>query len=406
MVVSSCITVHARDRHGAGGRHDPRLARPCRRRRPDARAGLIAAGLALFLAVLLAAGAAAETLRLATWSPGLARQGPGLLLRDIRNGEAQIEAAVAVIAAAAPDILLLTGFDHDLEGVALAAFAERLAAAGHPFPHRHAPAGNRGRRAGVDLDGDGQVAGPGDAQGWGRFAGAGAMAILSRYPIGPGARDFSAFLWRDLPGGSDPAAVLSAEALAVQRLHASGAFAVPVALPGGTTLTLLAGHAALPLDRRPADRNARRNRDEAAFWHALIDGALAEAPPPPPFVLLGNLNVDPADGAGRRDALVALLAHPALQDPRPASAGAAAAAAAQGGANARQRGDPATDTADFRDDRGPGNLRLSYILPSADLRVLASGVLWPLPGDPLAAAVAAASRHRLVWVDLALPAAP
>ena len=28
---------------------------------------------------------------------------------------------------------------------------------------------------------------------------------------------------------------------------------------------------------------------------------------------------------------------------------------------------------------------------------------WPAPGAPLADVVAAASRHRLVWVDLELP---
>jgi hypothetical protein len=117
---------------------------------------------------------------------------------------------------------------------------------------------------------------------------------------------------------------------------------------------------------------------------------------------MGNLNIDPADGAGLRDALHALLAHPALQDPRPASAGGAAAATAQGGANAGHAGDPAMDTADFRDDPGPGNLRVDYILPSADLRVTASGVLWPPPDDPFAETVAAAARHRLVWVDIAL----
>jgi len=58
---------------------------------------------------------------------------------------------------------------------------------------------------------------------------------------------------------------------------------------------------------------------------------------------------------------------------------------------------------DWPDEDGPGNLRVSYVLPSRDLQVRDAGVLWPAPGAPLAEAVAAASRHRLVWVDLALP---
>jgi hypothetical protein len=62
-------------------------------------------------------------------------------------------------------------------------------------------------------------------------------------------------------------------------------------------------------------------------------------------------------------------------------------------------GDPALDTAlyDF------GGLRVEVVLPSADLRVLASGVLWPPDADPLAPVLAAASRHRPVWVDIAFP---
>lgn len=69
------------------------------------------------------------------------------------------------------------------------------------------------------------------------------------------------------------------------------------------------------------------------------------------------------------------------------------------------RGDPALDTAVFRDD-GPGNLRVDYILPDRRLTVLDSGVLWPAPQNPLAEAVESASNHRLVWVDLLLPSPP
>ena len=72
-------------------------------------------------------------------------------------------------------------------------------------------------------------------------------------------------------------------------------------------------------------------------------------------------------------------------------------------ANAGQAGPAALDTADWRDEDGPGNLRTDYVLPSRDLAVTASGVFWPAPGDPLAEAAATASAHRLVWVDLALP---
>jgi hypothetical protein len=89
-----------------------------------------------------------------------------------------------------------------------------------------------------------------------------------------------------------------------------------------------------------------------------------------------------------------LLAHPALQDPGPRGA--------HGREEPAHRGDPALDTALY--DR-IGGLRVDLLLPSADLRVTAAGVLWPPPDDPLLPDLAAASRHFPVWVDLALPPA-
>jgi hypothetical protein len=72
-------------------------------------------------------------------------------------------------------------------------------------------------------------------------------------------------------------------------------------------------------------------------------------------------------------------------------------------ADLNQMGDPALDTADWSDD-GPGNLRVSYILPSRDLNVTGVGVFWPAQNDPLAALLGsdgfAAGPHRLVWVDI------
>lgn len=324
-------------------------------------------------------------------------------MRDILTGkDAQVEAAARLIAVAAPDVILITGFDYDLGGVALAAFAARVAVSGPDYPHRFAPRPNTGMATGLDLDGDGRRGGPGDAQGFGKFAGEGGMAVLSRFPLGRG-QDYSDFLWRDLPGSLIAGAGLSAEAAAIQRLSTTGHWSLPVALPGGGTLTLLAWYATPPVFDGPEDRNGRRNHDEAAFWLRLLDGALPFAPPAAPFVLLGDANLDIIDGDGRPGALAALLADPRLHDPLPASAGGRDAAVAQGGANARHQGDPGLDTADWPDAPGPGNLRVDYILPSADIPVRAARVLWPLPEDALAGAAAAASRHRPVIIDLDLP---
>ncbi|MCU9848341.1 endonuclease/exonuclease/phosphatase family protein [Defluviimonas sp. WL0024] len=349
--------------------------------------------------------AKSETLRIATFNAELTREGPGLLLRDILTGaDRQVEAASEVIATAAPDVILLAGFDYDLDGVALEAFAQRIAAHGMAYPHHFALRPNTGRASGIDLDGDGKLGGPGDAQGFGRFAGEGGMAVLSRLPIEAStAQDFSAFLWRDLPESLISGAALSSDAAAIQRLSTTGHWAVPVTLADGRSLTLLAFHATPPVFDGPEDRNGRRNHDEAAFWLRFIDGELPFAPPAAPFVILGDANLDPVDGDGRAGALEALLTDPRLQDPVPSSTGAVRAGAEQGGANAAQRGDPKLDTADWRDTPGPGNLRVDYVLPSADLAVAGSGVWWPAPEELGSAEAEAASRHRLVWVDVELP---
>ncbi|MFM8571982.1 MAG: endonuclease/exonuclease/phosphatase family protein, partial [Pirellula sp.] len=64
------------------------------------------------------------------------------------------------------------------------------------------------------------------------------------------------------------------------------------------------------------------------------------------------------------------------------------------------QGNPANDTGDFN-DKNPGNLRIDFVLPSANLKVLASGVYWPSKSQsPESAQLVNASDHRLVWVDI------
>lgn len=337
--------------------------------------------------------AAAETLRIATFNADLSREGPGLLARDILSGtDPQVRAVVAVIAASRADVLLLTDIDWDADLAALSALQSALADAGAAYPNVFAPRPNTGLRTGLDLDGDGSASGPRDAQGYGRFPGQGGMAILSRLPIDTAnARDFSTFLWRDLPGTLIEGANLPQGAADVLRLPTTGHWDVPLALPGGASLNILAFYATPPVFDGPEDRNGRRNRDEAAFWLHYLDGALPWQPPPGPVVLMGDVNLDSADGDGRADALRDLLDGPRLIDPAPVSAGAAAA------------GDP-TDTTDWAANKtARKNLRVDYVLPSSDLTLAGCAVLWPAANDPLEASVAAASAHRLVWVDIVLP---
>lgn len=299
-----------------------------------------------------------------------------------------------MLAETRPDILLLTGIDWDHDLVALSALADRVAKSGPAYPHRFATRPNTGMATGLDLDGNGRLGEARDAQGYGRFTGEGGMAILSRLPIGPDPRDFTGLLWRDLPGAILPDG-MAEDVAAVQRLSTTAHWDVPVILPGGRALRLLAWHASPPVFDGPEDRNGRRNHDEAALWLRLLDGTLAP-PPAAPFVILGDANLDLADGDGRPGALQALLDHPALQDPAPRHAA--------GPPPRRGRGDPALATADFTARDGPGWLRVDYILPSRDLEVTGSGVFWPPADAPPRAAVDRASRHRLVWVDVKIAA--
>ncbi|PJE36355.1 endonuclease [Pseudooceanicola lipolyticus] len=352
---------------------------------------------ALLLACLIPCLSAADTLRVASFNAELQRDGPGLLLRDIGRGDdPQIAAVTEVIARAAPDILALQGIDWDYDGLTLNALAEVLQAAGADYPHRFAARPNTGMTTGLDLDGDGRLGEPEDAQGFGSFTGQGGLAVLSRYPIlTEEVQDFSGLLWRDLPDAllpvrPDGTPFPSAEAQAALRLSTTAHWAVPIALPDGGRLVLLTFHATPPVFDGPEDRNGRRNHDEIRFWQLYLDGAFGPAPTQR-FVIAGDANLDPFDSDGQQEAIRALLADPRLQDPMPRSAGAAMAA---------DQGHAGPDAADTVDWDGPGRLRVDYVLPSADWTVAASGMVWPAPGAEGHEAALTASRHRLVWVDL------
>jgi hypothetical protein len=358
-----------------------------RRGRGRARQGLIAA----LLWALLAQPLLAETLRIASYHAELSRKGPGLLLRDIRSGEdPQVAAVARVVAAVDADILVLQGVDYDHGHIALRALRDAIARAGPRYPHLFALRPNTGMATGRDLDGDGRKGEPEDAQGYGWFAGEGGMAILSRHPVeADGVRDFSALLWRDLPGAIAPDS--PPEVAAAQRLSRVAHWAVPVRV-AGATVTLLTFHASPPVFDGPEDRNGRRNHDEIVFWQHYLDGAFGPAPRAR-FVIAGNANLDPVDGEGRKPAIRRLLGDPRVQDPEPRRPGPVSE-------RFGHAGDPALDTAAWAGP-DPGHLRVSHVLPSADLALAGAGVHWPQTGDA-AASAAAASRHRPVWVDIVI----
>ncbi len=294
----------------------------------------------------------------------LTRKGPGLLLRDLtRGGDADLSAAIAAIDALQADILLLTDIDYDQGLAALQALNARL---DRPYPVLFARRPNTGMPTGRDMDGNGALSEPRDAQGYGWYGGEGGMAILSRLSLRP-LPDATDLLWQDLPETLMPPDDPGRD---VQRLS-SAAHWIVQAGTGAQALTLMAFHATPPVFDGPEDRNGRRNHDEIAFWGHLLAGRLAIPPPTGPFVIFGNANLDPKRGAGRRGAIADLLADPRLVDPHPGQA-----------------------SAHWPDTLGP--LRLSYVLPSRDLRLSDAGTDAPGPET---------GRHGAVWIDIALPAA-
>lgn len=349
-------------------------------------------------------------MRVAQFNVSLGRDGPGLLLRDILRGDdQQIAEVAAIIARVNPDILVLNDFDYDLRGVALAAFADVLSAHGADYPYRQALAPNSVITSDLDLDGDGRFGGPGDRQGYGDFAGAEGMAVLSRLPLEV-ALNLSDILWQDLPGATLPEVdgrpFPSAAALALQRLSSKGHYVLR-ADNGFHPLYLLLSHPTPPVFDSDANENGLRNADEIRLWTLFLDGALASGlSEGARFVIAGDMNADPFDGEGGQEAIRELLAHQLVQDPAPASEGGAAASVRQGGGNLDQVGPSGLDTVDWDEGRTPGNMRVDYVIPSANLEVTGAGVFWPAPEEADAALVGegrgVGSHHRLVYVDLVL----
>ncbi len=377
-----------------------------------------------------------NALRIAVFNVNLARRSAGKLIDDFRalpggDNAARLNAIVEIIQRVAPDILVINELDYDPAGEALALFETELAvgrsgAPGLAFGHRFTAPVNTGVRSGFDLDGDGKDYNPADAFGWGVFEGQFGMAVLSSAPLAVDkARTFQKLTWASAPWARQPmkpdgAPYYAAEAWAALRLSSKSHWDVAATLPDGRVVHLLVSHPTPPVFDGPEDRNGLRNAAEILFWRDYVSGAewmvddkggRGGLPAEASFVILGDLNNDPKDGDGRHDAIDALLALPRVQDPGPTSRGGVEAAKAQGGENAKHLGDPALDTSDWKDSgrRAPGNLRVDYILPSADLEILEAGVFWPPTAEPLSRLVAATEKgaplgsdHRLVWIDIRL----
>ncbi|MFD1008589.1 endonuclease/exonuclease/phosphatase family protein [Oceanisphaera ostreae] len=364
-------------------------------------------------------------MRVATFNVALNRSQPGKLAADLAADHRQPQNLARILQHVRPDIVLLNEFDHDGEGFNdghLQVFCRDYLAKGEQgidYPYCYLVPTNTGMLSPLSLHGQGRPSLPADGLGFGAFHGQYGFAVLSRFPLLlEQQRSFRQFLWRDMPNARLPQKELgcyySADVLNILPLSSKNHLDLPVQLPNGRVLHLLACHPAPPINEGPERRNSCRNHDELRLWHDyirspqghyLIDdsGKQGGLEAGADFVILGDLNADPTDGDGFREGIQGLLADPALNQ---SVALGRLRPAARGGFALQQTNTRMGSPKYWTHSQG---LRLDYVLPSAGLQALASGVYWPERNKVNAELFwnkrgwpdsRASSDHRLVWVDL------
>lgn len=215
----------------------------------------------------------------------------------------------------------------------------------------------------------------------------------------------------------------SEEELDVFRLSSKNHVDVPIRVNGHDMIHLLAAHPTPPVFDGPEDRNGKRNFDEIRLWADYISdwrpdsdyiyddaghyGGISNHKDAK-FVILGDYNADPFDGDSFNRAALQYTENPLINNAIiPSSCGAAEQSLKQGQNNAEHCGKAIYDTADFGEAQfgGPGNIRVDYALPSANMKIVDAGVYWPLEADPDFVRLVGlfpfpSSDHRLVYVDV------
>lgn len=388
-----------------------------------------------------------------------------------------------------PHVLLVNEFDFDLNGTPTASsdmmpkgYSSQAASLfqsnflstsqGHPvrgfanpvqFAYRYTPNTNTGLASGLDLDNNGSIGGGNDAFGFGNFGGQFGMTIYSKYEI-VNVRTFQTFKWKDMPGNlltADPTAgpnnlanYYSSAERDVLRLSSKNHVDVTIRV-NGQEIHFLSAHPTPPVFDGAEDRNGKRNHDEIRFWKDYVNGGssasyiyddagrLGGLAKDAKFVIAGDYNADLCDGDSYKTTCLApnspgvgpnaigqLLLDPLINvSITPQSAGGTAANTDpnnNGGnaGNLAQIQDPKFDTADFN-DAAPGNLRVDYVLPSANLMITQAGVFWPVDADPSDGNTSGelfdlvgqfnkpglyaglpSSDHKALWVDVSVAPIP
>ena len=338
-------------------------------------------------------------LRFATFNTSLNRPKQGQLIDELKMGKSIAAQRIAeVVSHVNPDVLLLQEVDQSSDQQTLEVLYQKYLrpqlSSGHQgFPYRHHFSSNTGLTTPYDLDRNGKLNGPGDAQGFGFHPGQYAFALLSKVPFEKSQlRSFQTMLWKDFPGhhlddirtSTEP--WYSDEVRRILRLSSKNHIAVPLQYKQ-QTVWILAAHPTPPVFDGAEDRNGWRNFDEIGLIKSLVvgqslrsdQGQMFQIPTNDSFVVLGDLNADPSRGDGQTGAIQQLLDSSRVHQ-------------------RTARGDlvPSSNSAvdDAKYDTATFGLRVDYVLPSNTMNVYASGICRaPTVNDkPI-------TDHHLVWVD-------
>jgi hypothetical protein len=236
-----------------------------------------------------------------------------------------------------------------------------------------------------------------DCWGFGTFPGQYGMALLvdERLEIlHEQVRTFQRLPWEYiagafLPEGEEGSPWYSEEERRLMRLSSKSHWDVPIRLPGGAVVHLLCSHPTPPAFDGPEGRNRKRNHDEIRFWidylenqPSLVDDAGRQGglEPGESFIILGDLNADPARGESFKNPIRKLASAPRVN------------ASITPLADLDVAGIPDSATAMF-------GLCVDYVLPSSDLEVGRSGVWRAVPRG----GVTFPSDHFPVWMELTVP---